>query len=91
MIAQSCFLGKFGGGFSLIFDIVLEEIENAIEGLNQDGAEAFQKDDYERIRELMEKGSQMRTFRERVNELQKERGLVGFRFSERYVGNHRRG
>ncbi len=24
------------------FDIVLEEIENAIEGLNQDGAEAFQ-------------------------------------------------
>ena len=58
------------------FDILLEEIENAIEGLNQDGAAAFQKDDYERIRELMEKGSQMRTFRERVNELQKEWGNI---------------
>jgi len=58
------------------FDILLEEIENAVEGLNQDGAKAFQKDDYERIRELMEKGSQMRTFRERVNELQKEWGNI---------------
>ena len=54
------------------FDIVLEEIEDAIEGLNQDGAEAFQKGDYDRARELMEKGSQMTAFREKVNELQKE-------------------
>jgi len=54
------------------FDILLEEIENAIEGLNQDGSEAFQKADYERTRELMEKGSQMMAFRERVNDLQKE-------------------
>jgi restriction endonuclease Mrr len=58
------------------FDIVLEEIENAIEGLNQDGAKAFQKGNYDRARELMEKGSQMTAFRERVNDLQKEWGNI---------------
>jgi len=58
------------------FDIVLEEIENAIEGLNQDGAEAFQKGNYDQARELMEKGSQMTAFRERVNDLQKEWGNI---------------
>jgi restriction system protein len=65
------------------FDIVLEEIEDAIEGLNQDGAEAFQKRDYERARDLMEKGSQMTAFREKVNELQKEWGNIFAKVSVR--------
>jgi hypothetical protein len=61
-----------GNEVATAFDIVLEEIENAIEGLNQDGAKAFQTANYEMARELMDKGSQMTAFRERVSELQKE-------------------
>jgi hypothetical protein len=57
---------------AIAFDIVLEEIENAIEALNQQGAQAFQSGKYEEAKELMEKGSQMTAFREKVNELQKE-------------------
>ena len=58
------------------FDIVLEEVEDAIEELNQAGAKAFQKGDYDRARKLMDQGSQLTTFREKVNELQKEWGSI---------------
>ena len=61
-----------GNEVATAFDILLEEIEDAIEGLNQDGARAFQKADYDAARELMEKGSQMTAFRERVSQLHKE-------------------
>lgn len=51
---------------AIAFDIVLEEIENAIAALNQEGAQAFQCGKYDLARELMEKGSQMTAFRTRV-------------------------
>lgn len=54
------------------FDILLEEIENSIDGLNQEGAEAFQKGNYDSARDLMEKGSHMTAFREKVRDLQRE-------------------
>lgn len=57
---------------AIAFDIVLEEIENAIEGLNKEGAKAFQSGNYEVARDLMDKGSQMATFRNKVKDLQKE-------------------
>lgn len=57
---------------AIAFDIVLEEIENAIAALNQQGAEAFQNGKYDVARGLMEKGSQMAAFRTKVNDLQKE-------------------
>lgn len=57
---------------AVALDIVLEEIENAIASLNKEGAQAFEKGNYEIARELMEKGSQMTTYRERVRDLQKE-------------------
>ncbi len=56
----------------IAFDIVLEEIENAIAALNQQGAQAFQNGKYDLARDLMEKGSQMADFRSKVNDLQKE-------------------
>jgi serine phosphatase RsbU (regulator of sigma subunit) len=59
-------------GVSIAFDIVLEEIENAIETLNKEGAQAFQAGNYEIARDLMEKGSQMTAFRTKVKDLQKE-------------------
>lgn len=57
---------------AVAFDIVLEEIENAIAVLNQEGAQAFEKGKYDIARDLMEKGSQMTAFRSRVRDLQKE-------------------
>ena len=57
---------------AIAFDIVLEEIENAIAALNQQGAQAFQAGKYDVARDLMEKGSQMAAFRTKVNDLQKE-------------------
>lgn len=57
---------------AIAFDIVLEEIENAIAALNQQGAQAFQSGKYDLARDLMEKGSQMAAFRSKVNDLQKE-------------------
>ena len=57
---------------AIAFDIVLEEIENAIAALNHQGAEAFKNGKYDVARDLMEKGSQMAAFRTKVNDLQKE-------------------
>lgn len=57
---------------STAFDILLEEIEHALDGLNQEGGEAFQKGDYDHAHELMEKGSQILAYRQRLNKLQKE-------------------
>ncbi len=57
---------------AIAFDIVLEEIENAIAALNQQGAQAFQNGKYDVARDLMEKGSQMAAFRSKVKDLQRE-------------------
>jgi hypothetical protein len=57
---------------AIAFDIVLEEIENAIAALNQEGAQAFQSGKYDVASDLMEKGSQMAAFRSKVKDLQKE-------------------
>ncbi|MGQ9474681.1 MAG: winged helix-turn-helix domain-containing protein [Actinomycetota bacterium] len=56
----------------LAFEVLLEEIESAVESLNKMGAEAFEKGDYEGAKELTYKGSQMTLFREKVQNLQKE-------------------
>lgn len=57
---------------SVASDIVLEEIESAIAALNKEGGQAFQQGKYEVAKELMERGSQMTAFREKVNELHKQ-------------------
>lgn len=57
---------------TIAFDIVLEEIENAIAALNQQGAQAFQSGKYDVAKELMEIGSQMAAFRTKVKDLQRE-------------------
>lgn len=57
---------------AIAFDMVLEEIENAIASLNREGGQVFERGNYELARDLIEKGSQMTAFRERVKDLQKE-------------------
>jgi len=59
-------------GVAIAFDIVLEEIENAIAALNQQGAQAFQGGKYDVARDLIGKGSHMAAFRSKVHDLQKE-------------------
>ena len=57
---------------SIAFDILLEEIEAVIESLNQEVEKALQGRDYEKAKELIEKGSQLKAFREKVNDLRQE-------------------
>ncbi len=54
------------------FEIVLEEIETVVDGLNQDGAGAFQKGDYDTARGLIEIATRLAEFRGKVRNLQKE-------------------
>jgi len=54
------------------FEIVLEEIETVVDGLNQDGAGAFQKGDYDTARGLIEIATRLTEFRGKVRNLQKE-------------------
>lgn len=56
----------------LAFEVLLEEIEGVVNSLNKMGAEAFEKGDYGLARDLIDKGSQMSSFREKVQNLQKE-------------------
>lgn len=54
------------------FEIVLEEIETVVDSLNQDGAKAFQKGDYDSAKELIEIATRLTNFRDKVRGLQKE-------------------
>jgi hypothetical protein len=57
---------------SAAFEIVLEEIETVVDGLNQDGAGAFHKGDYDTARGLIEIATRLAEFRGKVRGLQKE-------------------
>lgn len=54
------------------FEILLEELEVVINLLNEAGGEAFKKGDYDKVKESIEKASQLTEFREKVRSLQKE-------------------
>ncbi len=54
------------------FDMVLEEIDRAIEALNQEGKQAFKDSKYEIVAELAKKGEQMKAFQAKVRSLRKD-------------------
>ena len=54
------------------FEILLEEIETVANGLNEEGARAFQKGAYDRAERAIEEGKRLADFREKVKFLQKE-------------------
>jgi len=54
------------------FKILLEEIEAVANGLNEEGAQAFQKGAYDRAERAIEEGKRLAEFREKVKLLQKE-------------------
>ena len=65
-------MGAYAAEVDTAFEIVLEEIENAIEGLNKDVAKASGSRDYEHVRYLSLTGDQMTDFRDKVYALQKD-------------------
>ncbi len=68
---------------AVAFDIVLEEIEDIIEELNKEGAHALQSEKYDVYKDLLDKGYQLTTFREKVSDLQKEWVNIFAKFGRR--------
>ena len=58
------------------FEILLEEIENVIEGFNQEGEGAFKSQDYDKAKQIIENATRVTTFRQKVKDLQKEWGNI---------------
>ena len=54
------------------FDVLLEEIELAIEAIKDEGDQAFRSGQYQAARDLSEKGLQISTFRNKVRDLKQE-------------------
>ncbi|RKY41126.1 MAG: hypothetical protein DRP76_00555 [Candidatus Omnitrophota bacterium] len=57
---------------NIAFEILVEEIENVIENLNQEGQKAFKNGRYDKAKEIIENVTQMISFREKVCGLQRE-------------------
>jgi len=57
---------------NIAFEILLEEIEGVVEGLNQEGEQAFRSRDYEKVKRIIEYATRLTAFREKVRGLQKE-------------------
>jgi len=54
------------------FEILLEEIETAIDELNQEGSRQFSQSDHKKARELLEKAEAATVFRGKIKDLQME-------------------
>src|SRR6266542_2311633 len=54
------------------FEMLLEEVETEIDFINQVGVKAFEKRDYDRVREAIERAGQITTFRDKVASQRKE-------------------
>jgi restriction system protein len=57
---------------NIAFEILLEEVEGVVNGLNDDGARAFRSGNYDKATELIEEATRLTDFRERVRALQRE-------------------
>jgi len=74
------------------FDILLEEIENTIDDLSQEGTRAFQSRDLVAAGQLAEKGEQITKFRQKIVDLQEEWNSIvsGVNIRERKTAVRRR-
>lgn len=70
------------------FEILLEEIEDFVEVLNNEGAEAFKKSDYNSVEEIKEHVAQVVLFREKAKELQKEWNSLSFQKTKKPTRGH---
>lgn len=54
------------------FKMLLEQIEEVIENINEKGADAFKKSDYEIVKGLVDLASRISSFRDKIEDSQKE-------------------
>jgi len=54
------------------FEILLEEIEAIVSGLNESGAEAFRTGDYDKARQAVAQAESLADFRDKIKALQRE-------------------
>ena len=54
------------------FEILIEEIETAVDELNEQGAEAFRRGDHNIIDQTLDRAKRLTAFRTRVKDLQRE-------------------
>jgi hypothetical protein len=80
-----------GNEVNTAFEILLEEIELVANSLNEEGAEAFRKGDYERARRSIEEATRLAEFREKVKALQKEWATLGAKRAKREMKTRRTG
>ena len=57
---------------NVAFEILLEEIEEVFNILSKGGEDAFKLKDFEKAKQIIENGERLKTFREKVKNLQKE-------------------
>jgi len=69
------------------FEILLEEIESVVNALNEAGADALRRGDYDKAQQTIEKATRLIEFREKVKALQKEWSAL----SPHVQGKKRRG
>jgi len=63
-------------GIYIAFELLIEEIEKLANSLNEVGAEAFRKGDYDKARQAIETADRIVKFREKVEALKKEWELI---------------
>jgi len=56
----------------IAFEILMEEVEEVANGLNSEGAAAFESGDYDRARQIIEDATRLADFRQKVKALQQE-------------------
>jgi hypothetical protein len=61
---------------SSAFEILLEEIETAIDELNQEGSRQFSQSEHKKARELLEKAEAATVFQGKIKDLQMEWGAL---------------
>lgn len=57
---------------AIAFDLLSEELEDAIDAIGNEGAQAFQRGDYTTATELAEKAQQATAFRHRMKEIERD-------------------
>jgi restriction system protein len=73
------------------FEILLEELENIVESLNQEGAMQFSRSAHEEALQTLEKVKRITSFRGKVKELQKEWNTIETQRNKRKIVHRKRG
>ncbi|NLN19723.1 MAG: hypothetical protein GX162_10700 [Firmicutes bacterium] len=71
------------------FEILLEEIEAIVSGLNESGAEAFRVGDYDKARQTVAQAESLADFRDKIKALQREWNTLSNSIKEPMAGKRK--